>query len=411
MSKVGGALPSWYWPPGVPRRVPVAQQPLDRLLRQRFTKVKDSPALVSSSRTISYGELLARVQEIAGGLQALKLAGSIAIGETDAIEGLTLLLGGLFAGRPVFLPDPSAASEVIGSQLAEAKASIVLTAGQVGKQFEGAGIPTVRKEQLQGTFSETGGAKRATDAAVLLPSGRGIVVHSHFSLSAMSASLAAFIIGLRELPFLCTEPNVGSWETLAAVTLALLHGMPIAFARLAELEAGAALAGAERGYVILERHDADGILRAGRTPRAISEAPYLFVSMGPFAPKWRRKFEKLVGRPISPLWGLPELGPVVAPHPTWMPIYGHGFPLVNVSLVPIDPGTGKVSIVPWELLEEAEVGVETLSVMAGYAESARNASARVGTALRTREIASMDHVGVVVLRGPAARGQEAASAN
>lgn len=63
------------------------------------------------------------------------------------------------------------------------------------------------------------------------------------------------------------------------------------------------------------------------------------------------------------------------------------------------------------MLEEAEVGVETLSVMAGYTESARNASARVGTALRTHEIASMDHVGVVVLRRPAARSQEAASAN
>lgn len=227
----------------------------------------------------------------------------------------------------------------------------------------------------------------------------------------MSASLAAFIIELRELPFLCTEPNIGSWETLAAMTLALLHGMPIAFATLEELQAGAGLSGAERAWVILTRRDADAILRQGRIPRAISEASYLFVSMGPFALKWRRQFEKLVGRPIFPLWGLPELGPVVAAHPTWMPIYGHGFPLVNVSLVPIDPGTGKVSIVPWELLEEAEVGVEALSVMAGYSESARTASARVGTALRTHEIASMDHVGVVELRGPAPPGQEAASAN
>lgn len=165
MSKVGGALPSWYWPPGVPRRVPVAQQPLDRLMRQRFTKVKDRPALVSSARTLSYGELLARVQEIAGGLQALKLAGSIAIGETDALEGVMLLLGGLFAGRPVFLADPSAASQVIDSQLAEAKASIVLTSGAAGKQLESAAIQTVRKEQLQGTYSETGGARRATEAA------------------------------------------------------------------------------------------------------------------------------------------------------------------------------------------------------------------------------------------------------
>ena len=121
--------------------------------------------------------------------------------------------------------------------------------------------------------------------------------------------------------------------------------------------------------------------------------------------------ESLCGRPIIPLWGLPELGPLVAAHPTWLPPHGHGFPLVNVSLIPIDPGSGKISIVPWEMLEEAEVGIETLSAMVGYVETARNAGVKIGTTVRTRQVAAMDHVGVVVLQESSFDGQGAASAN
>jgi hypothetical protein len=114
--------------------------------------------------------------------------------------------------------------------------------------------------------------------------------------------------------------------------------------------------------------------------------------------RWRRKLESLCAAPVFPIWGMPELGPVLAAHPTWLPPHGHGFPLVNVSLVPIEPTTGRVSIVPWEMLEQAEMGVETLSAMIGYAEPSLNAGMKSGTALRTRQIASMDHVGVVVLQ-------------
>ena len=62
---------------------------------------------------------------------------------------------------------------------------------------------------------------------------------------------------------------------------------------------------------------------------------------------------------------------------------------------------------PWEMLDEAEVGVETLSAMVGYVEPARNVGVKAGTAVRTRQVASMDHVGVVVLQDE----QVAASAN
>lgn len=366
---------------------------------------------MSGSARISYGELLARIQEIGGGIQALKLPGPIVIGEADAIEGVTLFLAGLFAARPVFLVNLSLDPDVIAAQLADAKASIVLTAGRPGKALERVAVPIIRRNELKGTFSEAGGAKRANDSAVLLASGRGVVVHSHFSLSAMSAALAAFIIRLREVAYLCTDPTVGTWETLAPVLLALLYGMPIVFMTFEDMKAGANPSEAENAYVILQPRDADRMMAERRVPQPIAKASHIFVSTGPFTQRWRRKFEALCGRPIFPLWGLPELGPLVASHPTWLPIHGHGFPLVNVSLIPIDPGSGKISIVPWELLEHAEVGVESLSAMLGYAPPARNAAVRVGTALRTYEIASMDHVGVVVLHGPTAGSQRAADAN
>jgi len=407
MSKVGGALPSWYWPAGVPRRVPVAHQPLDRILRQRFAKDGSAPALASGATTVSCSELLAQANEIAGGIQASAPAGAIAIGETNPLEGARLLLGALFAGRPVFLAN-HAAPDLLKAQLAEAKVAAILTSGFATEGLCNCGVATLSRDELKGAFKE-GPSRRATEPAVLLPSGQSVVVHSHFSLSAMAAALAAFIVKLRELPFVCMETGIGSWETLAAMVLTLMYGMPVVFTSVEELKANRQSPILTGGYLIVSRRDADAMIRDGHVPRAIAEMPYVFVSTRYFKPRWRRKFEALCRRPIFPLWGLPELGPVVAPHPTWLPIHGHGLPLVNVSLIPVDPGTGKVSIVPWEMLEQAEVGVETLSAMVGYTEPKRNAEVRVGTVLRTRQIAAMDHVGVVILHEQG-DGQAAATA-
>lgn len=394
MSKVGGALPSWYWPAGIPRRVPVAQQPLDRLLRQRFANARDKPALLSASAEVTYGDLLARSLEVAGGLQAAGVTGAVAIAAASAVEGMSLFLGALFAGRPTLLLDPATPPKMLASQIAEAGASSVL--GSEGKLGD-LGVPTLSKEGLTGTFAEARGTRRASDPAVLLPSGRGVAIHSHFSVSAMAASLAAFIIKLRELPFVCTETAVFSWETLAAVILAFMYGMPVVFAALEDLRAERDPLRARDGYVILSRRHADIMLQERWVPWRIRQASYVFISTGYFTLKWRRRLEALLGRPIFPMWGLPELGPIVVPHPTWLPVHGHGLPLVNVSVVPVDPTNGRVSIVPWELLEQAEVGVEALSAMLGYTQTARNAAVRAGTALRTGQIATMDHVGVVVL--------------
>jgi hypothetical protein len=401
MSKVGGALPAWYWPAGIPRRVPVPQQVIDRQLRQRLPRVKDRPAFIDGVTQLTYGDLLDRALKVAGGLQTAKPAGAIAIADTNPLEAAILMLGAMFAGVPVLLLDAASPDEAIAAQLREAKVTAIV--GDDAARF-GDTIPILSTQELSGTFREA--PRRATESAVLLPSRRGAVLHSHFSLSAMGASLASFIPKLREAAFICTQHALGSWETLAGIFNALLQGAPVVFAPLTSAQSDAPPAQVQNGYLILDREEADALVASGRLPAVVASASLVFVSTGYFTARWRRRLESLCGRPVFPIWGVPEIGPVIAPHPTWLPPHGHGFPLVNVTLLPIDPDSGKVSIVPWEMLDRAEVGVEALSAMVGYAETARNASIRVGTVMRTRQLASMDHVGVVVLHDHA---QEAAA--
>ncbi len=400
MSKVGGALPSWYWPAGVPRRVPVAQRPLGKLLRERFALVRDRQAIISSSIRCSYGELLDEALKIAGGIQATALSGTTAISDDDPAQEIMLLLGVLFAGGQALISCQAVSGGAWAAQSAEAQVSALLSSGEVTIP-ELKGPRLIRKSELQGAFSEAGAARRATEPAVFFTSPRGLVAHSHFSLFAMVASMAAFIVRLRETPFVCTAPTIGSWEMMTGILLALYYGTPIVFSSVSQSGAPRFAQEAKGGYLILDRRDADAVISSG-VPGFMRDASYIFVSTGFFEPRWRRRLEAACRRPVFPIWGLPELGPLVAPHPTWLPPHGHGLPLVNVSLVPIDPGSGKVSIVPWEMLEQAEVGVETLSAMIGYANRERGTAMKVGTALRTGQIASMDHVGVVALQALAA---------
>src|ERR1035437_3101380 len=186
MSKVGGALPSWYWPAGIPRRVPVAQQPLGRLFRQRFATMKDRIAVADKNVRISYGELLDQGLSLAGGIQAAGLTGTIAISDPDPVESLRLCLAGLFARRRILLADPA---EQLAARLAEGNASALITSDGTGPA-QAAGVRMVARSELQGTFNEAGTAIRATAPAVLLPTGHGLVAHSHFSVSAMAASMA-----------------------------------------------------------------------------------------------------------------------------------------------------------------------------------------------------------------------------
>lgn len=321
--------------------------------------------------------------------------------ETGGADALLLLLAGLLAEKRVLVCDLGGGGEKQAADLAFAEACAVLTATGAGPGAERSGLPVLSRAELADAFRESARPRRALDPAVLISCERGVAVHSHFSIAAMSTSLSTFIPQLRELAFVCLPP-VSSWEALAGIFGALLCGMPIVFPDPAESGAGVPDLD-RRAYTILLRRQADDALRRRRRPAGSAHLRYVFVSTAGFAPAWRRRVEALFDQPILPLWGLPEIGPVVSPHPTWFPTESHGFPLVNVSLVPIDPTTGKVSLVPWEMLDRAEICVETLSGMVSYAKGADDAGLRVGKLFRTHQMASVDNVGVVTLYESAPR--------
>jgi hypothetical protein len=399
MSKVGGAIPSWYWPTGVPRRIGVPQQPLERLVRRQAESAKERPAVVWPGGRLTYRELLEQALSAAGGIQQQGLGATIAVAEARGADALLLLLASMLAEKRVLLVDPRGAAAEQAASLQAAQACAVLTATGAGDAADRSGLPIFSRADLAAPFRESARPRRALDPAVLFPGERAVVVHSHFSVAAMCTSLATFIPQLRQLAFVCAPP-LACWEALAGIFGALLHGMPVAFPDLAEN--GDGLAAVDRDcYAILLRRQADEAVRRRRRPAELPALRYLFVSIGRFDLAWRRSAERLFAQAILPVWGLPEVGPIVAPHPTWFPSASHGFPLVNVSLVPLDPATGKVSLVPWEMLDQAEVCVETLSGMLSYA-NADDTDLRVGKLFRTRQMATVDNVGVVTLYGTTA---------
>jgi hypothetical protein len=396
--KVGGALPSWYWPDDVPRRTAVPEQTMDRAFRYRVPVVADQPAIVSAAGTTTYAALLEAVRRTGRGIHALDPAAAVvAVCEPDFEASLVLLLAGMAAGKQVAMIDPHAPATVIGRHLEQSGAAAVLTA--TGKDTAGvpAGVPVVAGAGLPQTDMEAPGSGQSDLPAVLIPSGDDVVVHSHFALSAMAVSLMTFVPRLRRIPYVALAP-LWSWEGITGALGALLHGSHLISVPRMALDG--ALPGAAGGYTILRRTDADRLLETGRPPDLLSNLRYLFVSTAYFPRRWRRRAEQVLQRPILPLWGTPEVGPAVAAHPTWFPLEAHGIPLVNVFLEPVDPVRGVISDVPWELLESAEIGVDTPAGMVGFAGGHGVERFRLNKVVRTYTRANVDIVGVVTLLPP-----------
>jgi hypothetical protein len=293
--------------------------------------------------------------------------------------------------------------------LTQVEAGAVLTVEPEGAAEPAGDRPIITLAQLE-SFEGERPKLRATKAqapAIVIASGGELVVHSQFSLAAMAVSLAAFVPELKELS-LVAPPPLCNWEALAAVMAALTNGATAYTGTFEQAEqAGADMA---RSWTVLLRAQADETAASGAQADSLKRLAHLFVSTAYFDAQWRRKLEHACGREVLPLWGTPELGPAVAAHPSWFPLDAHGIPLVNVRVVPVDPGSGDVSVVPWEMLERAEIGVESPASMLSFVRAGADDELRSGKILRTRVAASVDHVGVVVLHKPpkSQRGREAA---
>ena len=404
MSKVGGALPAWYWPEGIPRRSPVAHQTLDRLIKRASSRSAEAPAIVWGDRVLSFGELLETA--IAFGQAITELCPGddvIAIAEADPGEAYVLMLSALSAGRRVLLAELTASEAELAQQLSDAAVRFVLTATGAGAAGRFAEMHVVDRKQLSAFDGERAKPRpsKATDAAVIIPADGELAMHSQYSIAAMGVSLSAFIPQLRQMT-LVAPPPLWRWESLAVMTAALTSGAPISVSSLAELSDSGSV-DVTGAYAVMLRRQADELIDAKRAPAALRSLVYLFVSTGHFRPRWRRELESVCGREVLPIWGTAPLGPAVAAHPSWFPLDAHGIPLVNVRVVPIDPASGEVSVVPWEMLERAEIGVETPAAMTRFVRDGADAELRSGKILRTFVSGSVDHVGVVVLHRPPQR--------
>lgn len=399
MSKVGGALPAWYWPEGIPRRSPVPQQTLDRLIK-RAGRDATAPAIIWQDRVLSYGELLEKSTAYGQAVLALLPDDEvIAIYERDTGDALVMTLGVIQAGRRALLPDLDASAQKVSEQIAQSGATAALTAG--GQTTPPPDLRVVTRDELEAFEGEATKLKpvKATAPAVIIPAGDELAVHSSYSLAAMSVALTAFIPEMKTMTVVAPPP-LWNWESLTAVLCPLLSGAPVIAAPLEDLESVQGF-DPTKSFTVLLREDADQLVAGAATPPALRDLHYVFVSTPYFQSRWRRDVESSRGREVLPLWGNAAFGPAVAAHPTWFPFDAHGIPLVNVRVLPVDPGSGKPSLVPWEMLDQAEIGVESPGLMTGFVRAEASDELLTGKILRTHISASVDHVGVVVFHKPA----------
>lgn len=401
MSKVGGALPAWYWPEGIPRRSPVPQQTLDRLIKRASSRVADSPAIIWSDRQITFTELLDTATALGQAVIGLCADDEVvAVVESDPGEALVLMLGVTATGKLALLADCSAPDATLAAQLAEAKAKVVLTASETDLANRLPKARLVTRSELD-AFDGNRAKLRAVKAAapaVIIPAGKELAQHSNYSLAAMATALPAFIPELKSMT-LVAPPPAWRWESLTMMLSALVNGSPVVVGPLADIVEDDNVS-FKSAYTMLLRGQADEMIAERATSLALRELRYVFVSTPFFESFWRYHLEALRGREVLPVWGTTALGPAVAAHPTWFPLEAHGIPLVNVRVLPVNPNSGEPSLVPWEMLESAEIGVESPSAMVGFVRKAADEGIKSGKIFRTHISASVDHVGVVVLHRP-----------
>jgi hypothetical protein len=395
MAKAGGALPSWFWPNGVPRRAPVSQQPLARQFVRLFKAAGAAPALVSSQRTYTYGELDTLTGPLAAPLLAAAgTSANIAVCDSDPASAVSLLLLCWAAGRPALLLDPKADPATLAAQAKRARCEVVLTADDPGNAKD---LPLIRRGELE---PPKGMAKpvtppKVTDAALLVPDEHGILAHSHYAVTGMATSIFTFVPELKEMPYLVLAPQ-HLWESWAPIVANLLNVKPVLFGDFSAARAPAY--DQANAYTFITRAQAEQIVEQGVCPPALSGVRHVFVSCGAFNERWRLKLERVLRRPALLVWGTQEVGPAIAAHPTWAPSQAHGFPLVNVTLFPIEANKGEVSIVPWEMLDRAEIGVEPPAPPLGYLpEDPNEKQPPKPKILRTHQVATIDNVGVITL--------------
>lgn len=398
MGKVAQVLITGYWPDRVPRRTPIPQHPLSKQLDQAAGRVEaGAAAIIAPDRTVTYSEFYEDAKAIAAQLIArTEVRSTVALLGSSLPELLALTVAGQMAGCKVALVEP-AAPESVKEQLASlAPDLVVICSGAERPAGAIAAVVSLQELRQPGLEGKGVSERRARwrDIAILLPFRGGFAGHNHAGVTAMTKALTTYIPALESSHFVCSGP-LHRWDVFACAITALLCGKAIVLdtTEVAGWSAGDA-------YGVLSREQAEAIVKAGKAPRHLSQLRLLFVVMSHFEVKWRRRLEAILKRIVLPLWGTPQTGPAILAHPSWAPVEVHGLPLTNVTLVPIDPANGEPSEVPWEMLDRAELGIESPSVQMKDKEKDDALSRAIfewkGNSLaRTGKIVEVDRLGMV----------------
>jgi len=355
MGKVAQVLITGYWPDRVPRRIGVPQKPLGEQYLAAARNAGEAVALRTPKGVLTHAALLAEVRILAAGLAALaEVRSTIALAATAQGELLALMLAGQVAGCRTALLDASTPESLARGIVALSPDLVVCG---TGVEPPTGAARCVALDDVRA--AATGSGERRTrwrDVAVLLPEGDDFAGHGHVSTTAMIKALVTYIPLLETTDFVCTGP-LYRWDAFAGALTAILSGRGV----ILDPDATVGWAPSE-AHAFLSRREADALVRADRAPAWTSRLRLLFVVMAEFEPRWRRKLEGVLRRPILPLWGTQRTGPAICAHPSWAPVDVHGLPLTNAMLIPLNPANGEPSDVPWEMLSRAELGIEAPSV-------------------------------------------------
>lgn len=401
MGKVAQAVIAGYWPDRVPRRIAVPQRPLAKLFDKAVSRAEGGqPAVVSPADLVPYDDYFAETDRLAAGIiLATGPKAAMAVMDPAPIDELQTLVAGLLAGCKVAVLAPER-PEAIAAWNAAVPPELFVAPGEMSRWLGGfEDVLKTRKDLLaveDGT-STTRRAARWREVAIRIPSDGSLVGHSHAGIAAMSTNMGTFIPLLKELDFVCTR-SLSSWDQLTGALTALFSSQAVVFD-----PAECSTWNPAKAFAIITREEADEIVKAGEGPAYLSSLRLLFVSVSDYDMKWRTKLEDALGRIVLPIWGAPEVGPAVAAHPQWVPIEMHGLPFTNVDMVPVDPESGAASDVPWEMLDSAELGIQSTSLLlelAGRDIDDIKTKCRRGTPLvRTDQIVFVDRLGLVRFLG------------
>jgi len=384
MSKAVGEFTA-YWPEGLERSVPIPYEFLFNIvsetLKTRRVWVK------SSQRSLGPDELSNLASQIASFISTHGYT-TVACLCSDSLNMVTTVIGSLLSGARVYIDEQD--SPALASRLNAVSPDIIITDGDI---ILGTNTKIIR-------FEESFSARKMeefepeipyasfSDPVLMLPSGDDVVQHTHTSLLAMVVSFDKFfgeVLGSTTIVF----GRLSRWHGVLGLLGAMLGGGPLV---IGPIDPGAI----DNSYLLT---DAAGLYQL--SPKLASKLRYVIVAFDEYTKVSLRKLYglgKKLGVVIIPLLGCQESGPLIAPHPTWIPPHSLGIPLVNVTPVPIDPESGRLLKIPWQFLEMAELGVDTPSNMLGYISEEKTSSTVIDGVVRTGYVVTSDANGLFSLR-------------